>query len=321
MERGLRQGDPLSPFLFLLVAEALQVLVLEACNKGVYKGISLANDGANVSLLQYADDALFFGEWSVSNVINLVHILGCFQDVSGLKVNLSKSRLYGIGINPLEVANVASIIRCTHDKLPFVYLGLPIGKRMSSMEAWSPVFERLIKRLSSWKARLLSIGGRLTLIKAVLGSLLLYFLSLFKAPNKVLNQMESIRSRFFWGFKEGEKGINWIKWDQILLNKHKGGLGVGSIKAKNLGLIGKWLWRFHCEPNALWQKTIKELYGPDGGFGLNRRTSLKSGVWSSIIKVARTSKNWVSNIVHPSSKRYQMGILLLFGTIYGVKKV
>ncbi|GKF88208.1 putative RNA-directed DNA polymerase, eukaryota, reverse transcriptase zinc-binding domain protein [Tanacetum coccineum] len=64
MERGLRQGDPLSPFLFLIVAEALQIAVLEACSKGVYKGITLADGGANLSLLQYADDALFIGEWS-----------------------------------------------------------------------------------------------------------------------------------------------------------------------------------------------------------------------------------------------------------------
>lgn len=110
MERGLRQGDPLSPFLFLLVAEALQVMIIEACNKGIFKGVSLADDGSNISLLQYADDALFFGEWSRTNVINLVCILDCFYDVSGLKVNLSKRGLYGVGVNNLEVENVANMI-------------------------------------------------------------------------------------------------------------------------------------------------------------------------------------------------------------------
>lgn len=66
MERGFRQGDPLSPFLFLIVTEALQVTVLEACNKGIYKGLSLINEGSNISLLQYADDALFFGRILIS---------------------------------------------------------------------------------------------------------------------------------------------------------------------------------------------------------------------------------------------------------------
>ncbi|PWA69900.1 RNA-directed DNA polymerase, eukaryota [Artemisia annua] len=74
-------------------------------SKGIFKGLSLASDGTNISLLQYADDALFFGDWSVSNARRLVHILDCFHDVSGLKINLSKSRLFGIGIPLDEVAN------------------------------------------------------------------------------------------------------------------------------------------------------------------------------------------------------------------------
>lgn len=77
-ERGLRQGDPLSPFLFLIVAEALQVVTIEACSKGFFLGLSLSNEGYNISLLQYADDALFFGEWSLSNAQNLVLLLRCF---------------------------------------------------------------------------------------------------------------------------------------------------------------------------------------------------------------------------------------------------
>ncbi|GKG08159.1 arginine repressor C-terminal-like domain-containing protein, partial [Tanacetum coccineum] len=103
MERGLRQGDPLSPFLFLIVAEALQVCILDACNKGLYNGVSLAGCGANVSLLQYADDTLLFGEWSGRNVVNLVHILKCFEMGSDLKVNISKSRILGVGVSELRL--------------------------------------------------------------------------------------------------------------------------------------------------------------------------------------------------------------------------
>ena len=78
MERGLRQGDPLSLFLFIIVAEALQVTMLEACEKGIFKGLSLQGDNTNISVLQYADDALIFGEWSLSNVKNLICVLKCF---------------------------------------------------------------------------------------------------------------------------------------------------------------------------------------------------------------------------------------------------
>lgn len=76
---------------------------------------------------------------------------------------------------------------------------------MYKAAGWSEVIERFTRRLSSWKANLLSIGGMLTLVKSVLGSLPLYFVSLFKAPDKVINKLESLRCRFFWGFTEDEK--------------------------------------------------------------------------------------------------------------------
>ncbi|GJX12723.1 putative RNA-directed DNA polymerase [Tanacetum coccineum] len=129
MKRGLRQGDPLSPFLFLIVAEALQVMTLEACNKGIFKGLSLDDDGPNISLLQYADDALFFGEWLVENARNLV-------------------------------PNIARAINCSYGSLPFNYLGLTVGKRMNKVDAWNGVVGKLSERLATWKINLLSIGGR-----------------------------------------------------------------------------------------------------------------------------------------------------------------
>ncbi|GJW91857.1 reverse transcriptase domain, reverse transcriptase zinc-binding domain protein [Tanacetum coccineum] len=243
MKRGLRQGDPLSPFLFLIVAEALQVMTLEACNKGIFKGLSLDDDGPNISLLQYADDALFFGEWSVANARNLVRILDFFHDVSGLKINLAKSRIFGIGILMANVANIARAINCSYGSLPFNYLGLPVGKRMNKVDAWNGVVGKLSERLATWKINLLSIGGRLTLVKSVLGSLPLYYLSLFRAPVSVISQIEGLRRNFFWGSKENENKIVWVRWQKILADKKDGG-GVGCIKAKNMRLLGKWRWRY-----------------------------------------------------------------------------
>ncbi|PWA95854.1 Arginine repressor C-terminal-like domain-containing protein [Artemisia annua] len=284
MERGLRQGDPLSPFLFLIVAEALQVAVLEACSKGVFKGITLADGGANLSLLQYADDALFIGEWSRLNVKNLILILKCFENASGLKVNLSKSRLFGIVIPNIEVEEVASSLGCIHDSLPFMYLGLPVGKKMRLCDGWNDVINRFRERLSAWKAKALSIGGRLTLVKSILGSLPIYYLSLFKAPKKVINLLESIRCRFFWGFKENQRGISWVKWNSILLKPSMGGLGVGSLLAKNLSLLGKWKWRFLTEKEALWRMVIQKFYGDSGGFGSLTDFPGPNGIWCDIIK-------------------------------------
>ncbi|GJR58116.1 reverse transcriptase domain, reverse transcriptase zinc-binding domain protein [Tanacetum coccineum] len=284
MERGLRQGVPLSLFLFLLVAEALQIAIIEACKKDIYKGISLTDGGDNLSLLQYADDALFFGKWSRSNANTLIHILKCFEEASDLKVNLAKSRIFGVGVDIEKVETVASSLGCTHDSIPFLYLGLPVGKKMHFCEGWDVVINRIRDRLSAWKAKSLSIGGRLTLIKSTLGSIPLYYLSLFKAPIKVVNLLESIRARFFWGFKDDKFGVSWVKWNNILLSSKMGGLGDGSLRAKNLGLLGKWKWRFLIEKSALWRKVIKDFYGEDGGFNSHTNFRGYHGAWSDIVK-------------------------------------
>ncbi|XP_071687760.1 uncharacterized protein [Rutidosis leptorrhynchoides] len=92
-------------------------------------------------------------------------------------------------------------------------------------------------------ASLISSGGRLTLVKSVMGSLGIYLMSLFKCPETVLKRLESIRAIFFWGGSNSVKKMSWLKWDKVLASFDKGGLNVGSLKAFNLALLFKWRWR------------------------------------------------------------------------------
>ncbi|GJS89124.1 putative RNA-directed DNA polymerase, eukaryota, reverse transcriptase zinc-binding domain protein, partial [Tanacetum coccineum] len=131
VERGLRQGDPLSPFLFILAIEALNIVFLEAKDKNMYKGIDVGKDKVYMSHLQFTDDALFFGEWSLHNAKVLSRILSCFQLASGLKVNLNKSKLFGVGASNLDLNFIANTIGCQPSNLPCIYLGLPIRANMS----------------------------------------------------------------------------------------------------------------------------------------------------------------------------------------------
>ncbi|KAJ9551049.1 hypothetical protein OSB04_015094 [Centaurea solstitialis] len=296
MERGLRQGDPLSPMLFILAAEALQAMIIQACNSGFFQGIRLASEGINLSLLQYADDALFFGYWSKTNLSNLIKLLKWFQQISGLKVNLHKSCVFGIGVDEKEVESVANSVNCSSGKLPFTYLGLPVGPSLGNSQIWEGVLNKISNKLAAWKSNQLSIGGRTTLIKAVLGNMPVYFLSLFKAPVGVINKLEAIRRKFFWGASEEKAKLAWINWSKVLTNKSQGGLGVSSILIKNISLLCKWYWRFFNEDDALWNKVIKAIYGPDGGFfsDINPPKGC-SNVWAGIIKSAKIPNTWGVN--------------------------
>ncbi|GJS37666.1 RNA-directed DNA polymerase, eukaryota [Tanacetum coccineum] len=178
MERGLRQGDPLSLFLFLLVAKALQVSILDACNKILFKRVYLANTA------------------------------------SGLKISLAKSRIFGIGVS-LEDVKV--------------------------------------------------------------------------------------------GFKESQRSISWDKWKNILLDIDKGGMGVGSLFAKNLGLLGKWKWRFLMENEALWRINNKEFYVEDDGFGTDLTTPIRGGVGVIFSKPCRILKRSTLHSRTPLSLKSRTG--------------
>lgn len=105
ISKGVRQGDPLSPFLFIIAMEGLNVVLEAAKVNGIFKGIQIPNHGPTLSHLFYADDALFVGEWSRSNLKNLASILKCFNASSGLKVNFHKSKVFGIGTSIRETEN------------------------------------------------------------------------------------------------------------------------------------------------------------------------------------------------------------------------
>ena len=138
---------------------------------------------------------------------------------------------------------------------------------MSRIKEWNPIIDKFKKRLSKWKANMLSIGGRSTLITSVLGSLGVYYLSLFPMPKQINKRLESLRANFFWGCTDGIKKIPWISWNSILASKLKGGLGIGSLEALNLSLLQKWRWRFFNSPQTLWVKVIYEIHGSYGTTG------------------------------------------------------
>ncbi|GJZ26683.1 RNA-directed DNA polymerase, eukaryota [Tanacetum coccineum] len=216
--KGLKQGDPLSPFLFILVMESLHLSFQRIVNAGMFKGIVL-DQSLCLSHMFYADDAIFLGEWSDGNISTLIHVLKCFFHASGLKINLNKSKIMGINVESAQVIQAAAKLGCLVLKCPFYYLGTRVGGSMTRVQAWQEIVEKVKSRLSKWKSKTLSIGGRLTLLKSVLGSIPVFHMSIFKVPSKVLHILESIRSHFFNGHDPGSKKASWVKWNNVLTDK------------------------------------------------------------------------------------------------------
>ncbi|GJY09056.1 RNA-directed DNA polymerase, eukaryota, partial [Tanacetum coccineum] len=279
--KGLKQGDPLSPFLFILIMESLHLSFQRVVDAGMFKGIKLGAS-VNISHMFYADDAVFVGQWCESNISTLVHVLECFYRASGLRINMSKSKIMGVYVDSDKVKRAALKLGCLILKPPFLYLGLIVGGSMSRVHAWNEVVERVKKRLSKWKMKTLSIGGRLTLLKSVLGSMPIFHMSIFKVPSGVLRTLESIRSHFFNGHDSNSKKASWVNWKKVLAPKERGGLGVSSLYALNRGLMFKWVWRFYTQDSSLWARVIKAIHGDDGKMGVITRAGSKS-CWMNIV--------------------------------------
>ncbi|GJY20173.1 hypothetical protein Tco_0392739 [Tanacetum coccineum] len=150
---------------------------------------------------------------------------------------------------------------------------------------WLPLVDRFQKRLSNWKSNSLSIGGRLTLIKAVIGSLGVYFFSTFKAPKFIINKLEGIRRKFLWGGSSDSKKIAWVSWSKVIAPLNQGGLNIGSLSISNQGLLAKWWWRFAIENTSLWCNIIRSIHGPQCGLHDAHSIRSKSGPWYQIAKL------------------------------------
>ncbi|GAU14707.1 hypothetical protein TSUD_203560 [Trifolium subterraneum] len=247
LERGLRQRDPLSPFLFLLAAEGLHVLMEAMEAQNLFVGYRVGNSAPiSVSHLQFADDTLLMGTNCWANVRALRAVLVLFETMSGLKVNFNKSMLVRVNIPDSWLGEVASALGCRVGKIHFLYMGLHIGGDPRCLSFWEPVLTRLKRQLSGWKSRFLSFGGRLVLLKSVLTSLPVYALSFFKAPSgKFLGLIGKLfayeRSLGVWGF------------------------GGSAAKEFNLALLGKWCWRMLVDKEGLWFRVLVARYGDERG--------------------------------------------------------
>jgi hypothetical protein len=186
----------------------------------------LVDDG--LSILQYVDATIIFMKHDLNHAKNLKLVLSTFEQSLGLKINFYKSELYYYcRIKHFEV-EYAQLFGCNTGFTPFKYLGIPMHHMKLSNSDWIIIEQKFLKKLSSWKGKLLSVGSRLVLINFVLTSLAIYMLSFFEVPRGVLKELDYYRSRFFWQCDEHNKKSRLTKWSILCRPKDFGGLGIRS---------------------------------------------------------------------------------------------
>ena len=182
--RGIRQGDPLSPLLFVIVTNAFSKMLDKAMRDGLMSGFRVGPTGNSLQLspLLLVDDTLVLCDADLGQILFLWLVLFWFEVVSGLNINMDKSELVPVGMVP-NIADMVDVLGCKQGSFPMQYLGLPLDANVRDRSVWNPIIEKVERRLAGWKRLYLSKGGKVTLIKSTLSNLPTYFLS-FSYPSR-----------------------------------------------------------------------------------------------------------------------------------------
>ena len=249
--RGLRQGDPLSPMLFILVMDVLNWMVTRASEAGLLQPLSRRPIQHRISL--YADDVALFLRPAAEDISLTLSMLQLFGDASGLKTNVQKSSVMPIQCSEDDMAVIQSLLPCEIMNFPCKYLGLPLSLKKLTKEQFQPIIDRIADQLPGWKADLMTRAGRVVQVQFVLTAMLIYLAMAIDLPPWAIKAIDKIRRGFVWrGRKEAKGGHCLIAWPKVCRAKELGGLGISDLKSLCIALRVRWPWLKKSEPNKSW---------------------------------------------------------------------
>ncbi|GJR41737.1 putative RNA-directed DNA polymerase [Tanacetum coccineum] len=255
-KRGLRQGDPLSPYLFTLVMEILTLLLQRKVrNSDEFQYHHLCEQQRIINLC-FADDLFLFARGHPSSVSVIMDALEEFKQVSGLVPSIPKSTAYFCNVPNAIKASILNSMPFAEGVLPVRYLGVPLISSRLLFRDCKILVEKLESRVNDWRNKFLSLAGRLQLIRSVLSSMHIYWASVFILPSRIVHDLEQLMRGFLWCQGEMKKGKAKVAWDSVCMPKHEGGLGIRRIEDFNIALMATHIWSIFTHRESLWVKWV-----------------------------------------------------------------
>lgn len=258
--RGLRQGCPLSPLLFLLVIEGLNIILNRAKMAGRITGIKVSKHHFITHLL-FVDYVLLFGIGKIDEWSYYKHILDLLCKATDMIISLPKSCLYHHNLCTGDCISIGRLFPFDIKLLAdgFKYLGYFIKPNDYLIMDWKWLTAKFESKILGWYYHCLSLGGRLVLLNSVLENLPVYWLTLAKVPAAILDSIRSISFNFLWSGRRDKKGKHLIAWSTLTAPKEFGGWGIRNIYWIYKALHLKSLWRALTHP-GLWGLLMQDKY-------------------------------------------------------------
>ena len=235
--RGIRQGDPLSPYLFILCMEYLGFLINESCRKKEWIPLKASKRKLGISHLFFADDLMLFAKANKAGVESIKKVLSQFCNDFGQLVSMKKSCVY---FSPNVLPNVKEVICDVLDisetSCIGKYLGFPLNHKGATWNRYNFIVERVILKLSGWKAKFLSFAGRTVLIKSVMAAIPNHVMQGVTLLCHLCEKLDKINRDFLWGSSTKKKKLHLVGWSKIIRPKEKGGLDIQAAQAKHIAL-------------------------------------------------------------------------------------
>jgi hypothetical protein len=297
--QGLRQGCPLSPLLFILVMEGLSLLLKDNQKEGKLTGVKVSRSIKILHVL-FVDDVIIMSNATIQEWWEIDKLLKSFCSASGLLVNESKSTMLQEGLSEHDLVPFKALFPYNFEDLDagFKYLGYFLKTGTHRAIDWCWLLKKMEKKIDNWCYRWLSLGGRYTLLKVVLESQSVYWMSLAIVPRSVLNSIRKLMFNFLWRRNMDSTPIHLCKWEQLSVPKEYGGWVFHNIFDFNKALAAHTLWRvINC--GGIWHRVIKDKYLTHKivtnwliSSSFNQKASSK--IWSGLLASMHLILHWLS---------------------------
>ena len=249
--RGFRQGDPVSPLLFVIAMDPLHKILELASREGLFHKIRGRGVAVRTSL--YANDAAVFMAPIKKDIDNLATILHLFGNVTGLVTNFQKSSVVPIRCGQLNLTCILQALPASRASFPMKYLGLPLSAWKLREVDYQYLEDKAAAKLTTWDGQNITAIGRCALVKSVLSSQLVFSITPLIVPTSTLHNINKLERAFLWEGTDKTTGAKCkVNWDAVCRPKDLGGLGILNTEKFARALRLRWLWFEWKEPTKLW---------------------------------------------------------------------